>query len=200
MHMRRFLVVGHRANTNGDFRLDDLPGTGGRMDIIAMSVSSALFLSHGLRKDVEVWLVLLGGVPRTVKIIGPEARYLFPDERNIAGMIRTNLLRYREGKRGTPGIYVSDMDFREAVESASADSVLFYLEEDGENIRFAEIRENSTFILGDSTDLTPEEEEIVEKIGARRISLGRKSLHTYQAIAITNYELDRREESGTGGP
>ncbi len=198
--MRRFLVVGHGANTDGDFRLDDLPGTGGRMDIIAMSVSSALFLSHELRKEVEVWLVLMGGAPHTLKIIGSEARYLFPDERNIAGMIRTNLLRHREGKRETPGIYVSDMDFREAVESASEDSEIFYLKEGGKDIRSANISGNSTFVLGDNKDLTPEEEEMVEKIGARKIGLGKKSLHTYQAIVVANYELDRREESGTGAP
>ncbi len=196
--MRRFLVTGHRATSDGSFRLDDLPGTGGRMDILAMSASSALFLSHSLRSDVEVWLVLMGGPSRTLKIIGSEARYLFPDERNMASMIRTALLRHREGKRQTPGMYVSDANFEKALSEAIRDSELFYLKEDGADIRDSELPEDMTFVLGDDRDLTDDEEKLVENLGAARLSLGNKSMHTYQAICTANYELDRRENDGTG--
>ena len=196
--MRRFLVLGHRASSDGNFRLDDLPGTGGRMDIMAMSASSALFLSHRLREDVEVWLVLLDGTPRTLRIVGSEARYLFPDERNMASMIRTGLLRHREGKSQTPGIYVEDMDFESAIKRAAEDSEVFYLKEDGEDIRNLELPDNISFVLGDSADLSPEEETVVESAGAKKLSLGKKSLHTYQAICVSNYEMDRREDNGTG--
>jgi len=196
--MRRFLVVGHRANSDGNFRLDDLPGTGGRMDTLALSASSALFLSHSLREDTEVWLVLLGGRARTLRIIGSEARYLFPDERNMAGMIRTALLRHREGKAQTPGMYVEEMSLEEAIHTASCDSGIFYLKEDGEDIRNLELPTEMTFVLGDNANLTRDEESILEGAGAKKVSLGKNSLHTYQAICVTNYEIDRRDKDGTG--
>ena len=197
--MRRFLVAGHRADGSGRFRLDDLPGSGGRMDIMAMAASSALFLSHGIREDAEVWLVMMGWEhPRTVRIIGSEARYLFPDERNMASMIRTALLRFKGGDeiKSTPGIYVSENGFREAAKLCSLDSELVYLKEGGEDIRGADLGENITFILGDSEDLTPSEEEAVMEMGARTLGLGNTRFHTYQAISAANYELDRRASGG----
>ena len=202
--MRRFLVVGHRADSTGHFKLDDLPGSGGRMDILAMSTSAALFLSHGLRQDTEVWLVLNGGRdgrPRTIRMIGSEARYLFPDERNMASMIRNSLIRYH-GKgemESTPGMYISDMGLNDALRLASQDSELIYLKEEGEDVRETEIPENTTFVLGDSEDLSSAEESVLMSIGAKKIRLGKTHMHTWQAIAVMNYELDRRsgEEDGT---
>ncbi|MDD3070206.1 MAG: tRNA (pseudouridine(54)-N(1))-methyltransferase TrmY, partial [Methanoculleus horonobensis] len=58
--MKRFAVVGHLAVTSGTFSLNDLPGSGGRMDVLCRSVNSAFFLSHDLRRDVECYLVLCG--------------------------------------------------------------------------------------------------------------------------------------------
>ncbi len=199
--MRRFLIVGHRADSTGNFKLDDLPGSGGRMDIMAMSASSALFLSHGLRQDAEVWLVFNGGRdgrPRTIRIIGSEARYLFPDERNMASMLRNALIRYR-GKgemKSTPGMYISDMDLKDALRRAAQDSRLIYLKEEGEDVRETEIPENTTFVLGDSEDLTPAEESVLMSIGAHKMSLGPSHMHTWQAISVMNYELDRRSDAG----
>jgi tRNA (pseudouridine54-N1)-methyltransferase len=160
--MRRFVVVGHKANSEGDFNLDDLPGAG-RMDIMAMSTSSALFLSHNLREDVEVWLFLMGGTPRLLRIIGREARYLFPDERNMASAIRNALIRYKSGKKMMPGIYIDDIDLESALSMASEDSELFYLIENGRDISEVEFSENSTFILGDHKDLSEDEENILMK-------------------------------------
>ena len=52
--MTLFAVVGHRARTDGGFSLNDLPGSGGRMDVLCRCVNAALFLSHDLRRDVEI--------------------------------------------------------------------------------------------------------------------------------------------------
>ena len=41
--------------------LNDLPGTGGRMDVLARAVNASLFVSHGIRKDSHVMLHLMGG-------------------------------------------------------------------------------------------------------------------------------------------
>ncbi|MDQ1371137.1 MAG: tRNA (pseudouridine54-N1)-methyltransferase, partial [Candidatus Thermoplasmatota archaeon] len=38
--MRRFVVLGHRAITSADFKLDDLCGSTGRLDILLRCVNS----------------------------------------------------------------------------------------------------------------------------------------------------------------
>jgi len=57
--MKDFIIIGHKAVT-APFSLNDLPGTAGRMDILCRCVNAALFLSHDLRRDVRVYLVLKG--------------------------------------------------------------------------------------------------------------------------------------------
>ena len=60
MAERNFVIIGHRAHTAADWKLNDICGGAGRMDILARCVTSALCESHGIRKDTDVWLVLKG--------------------------------------------------------------------------------------------------------------------------------------------
>ena len=57
---RNFLILGHRARTAPDWKLDDLCGGGGRLDVLVRCVTAALWVSHGLRRDTDAWLLLLG--------------------------------------------------------------------------------------------------------------------------------------------
>lgn len=56
--MTDFIILAHKAHTRPVFKLNDL--TSGRMDILCRCVNSALFLSHDLRRDVNIHLVLMG--------------------------------------------------------------------------------------------------------------------------------------------
>nr|HOP09024.1 tRNA (pseudouridine(54)-N(1))-methyltransferase TrmY [Candidatus Methanofastidiosa archaeon] len=58
--MITFIIKANKARTSPDFLLKDLPGSGGRMDILCNCVESALLVSHGIRTDVEVILCLSG--------------------------------------------------------------------------------------------------------------------------------------------
>ena len=49
--MTSFAIIGHIARTDGAFSLNDLPGTGGRMDVLCRCLNSSLFLSHDLRRE-----------------------------------------------------------------------------------------------------------------------------------------------------
>ena len=98
--MRNFVIVGHKATTNPDFSLEDIPGTSGRLDILCRSVTAAFVISHGIRKDVCVYLVLLGGeVPKTILLRGETLRHLNPDERTTAA-----LLKEGPGRSGHAGV------------------------------------------------------------------------------------------------
>lgn len=189
-------MLGHRAITSADFKLDDLCGATGRLDILLRCVNSAFFLSHGIRRDVEIHLLLLGepNPPKTIRINGSEVKYLNPDERSTAALIRNALLQKGEGERRcSPGIYVSERSYEDVLSIVSKDSKLFYLKEDGEDMRVAEFPDDSTFVLGDDKDLTELEERTLMSYEPRKISIGPVSYHADHCITVVHNELDRRD-------
>lgn len=188
--MRRFAVVGHLAVTSGAFSLNDLPGSGGRMDVLCRCVNSAFFLSHDLRRDVECYLVLLGepGPEKTVLFRGAEVRYLSPDERSSAALIKKALSipcgdEFRES---TPGVYVR----RGGLSRLFGEIPFVVLDEAGEDIRTVPVLPEA-YILSDHHNLTAEEECLVE--GYPRYSVGPRSLHADHTITVLLNEMDRRE-------
>src|SRR5512137_2806670 len=107
--MTAFAVVGHIARTDAVFSLNDLPGSGGRMDVLCRCVNASLFLSHDLRRDVVCYLVLCGGPagPKTVKFSGDTVRYLSPDERSAGALIQKALETVcgSEFREAAPGVF-----------------------------------------------------------------------------------------------
>ncbi|MBO8180622.1 MAG: tRNA (pseudouridine(54)-N(1))-methyltransferase TrmY [Archaeoglobus sp.] len=191
--MRGFLVVGNKAVTE-PFSLNDLPGAG-RMDVLCRCTSQALFISHGIRKDVEVYLLLLGPPepPKVVLVKGNEVKRMSPDERNVAGHIR-KALSIESGKRWKKvhsGVYVSKKGLEELLEELSNSYSLVYLKEDGVNISKAKLPSNPLFILGDHEGLTEEQEEVVRNYVTLKLSLSPLSLLAEQCIVIVHYELDK---------
>ena len=116
--MRTFIVVGHKATTSPNFSLEDIPGTSGRLDILCRAVTAAFMLSHGIRKDVCVYLVLLGGeVPKTIQLRGETLRHLNPDERTTAALLKKALAVPAEPRwaMSTTGIFVRTGGLAEAI-------------------------------------------------------------------------------------
>ncbi|MDD1727309.1 MAG: tRNA (pseudouridine(54)-N(1))-methyltransferase TrmY, partial [Methanothrix sp.] len=90
--MRTFVIVGHKATTSPNFSLEDIPGTSGRLDILCRAATAAFVISHGIRKDASVYLVLLGGeAPKTILLHGESLRHLNPDERTTAALLKKAL-------------------------------------------------------------------------------------------------------------
>lgn len=193
--MRRFIVIGHRATTSAGFKLDDLCGSTGRLDVLLRCINSAFFLSHDIRKDVEVFLVLLGppSPPKTVRFVGSELKYLNPDERSTGALVRNALMQKVIGEeRSSPGIYISNRSYRDVFSILSKESRVVYLKEDGIDIREAVLSGDVTFVLGDDQDLRTEEEEALMTYQPDRVRLGPISYHADHCITIVNNELDRR--------
>lgn len=192
--MRTFVIVAHKAVTFPKFSLNDLPGGAGRMDIVARCINASLFLSHDLRRDVDTYAVLLGepSPPVTVRFNGEKVRYLSPDERSAAALIKKALEKGAPAsgeEETTPGVYISKRSFEDVV---SGMDKIIYLHEAGEDIRKIELTGDETYVLSDHQNLTPEEEAILEKKGARKASLGKRLYHADHCIVMVNHELDLR--------
>jgi len=195
--MRYFVITGHKAVTTGNFKLDDIAGGAGRLDILVRCVNSAFFLSHDLRKDVEIYLVLEGGedAPKTVIFKGSDLRYLNPDERSTSSLIRNALLKkVQQGEeiRSSPGVYVTRMSFADVLERLSKVGSFVYLKEDGVDCREYEFPENPIFVLGDNYDPTEEEEQLLMSYSPDKICIGPYSLHADHCMIIVQNEADRR--------
>lgn len=195
--MRYFVITGHKALADASFKLDDLAGGAGRMDILVRCVNSAFVMSHNLRKDAEIYLVLEGGdeAPKTVRINGASVKYLNPDERSTAALIRNALLKkIPEGKEisSSPGVFISKMGFDEVIDKLAPLGNFVYLKEDGTDCREFEFPENPIFVLGDNHDPTPEEEAKLFAQNPSKINVGPYSLHADHCMILVQNELDRR--------
>lgn len=192
--MIRFAVLGHLAHTAGDFSLNDMPGGAGRMDVLCRCVTTSLFLSHGMRRDVEVYLVLLGPPcpPRTILFSGEKVRYLSPDERSAGSLIKKALEIHAgdEFRESTPGVYVRKGGLQELL--ALYPFVL--LEESGADVRKASALPDN-YLLSDHMNLT--KEEILQTGDLPLYSVGPRALHADHTITVLLNELDRRAEGWT---
>jgi tRNA (pseudouridine54-N1)-methyltransferase len=189
---RKFLVVCHDVRTDGAFSLNDLPGSG-RVDVCARCVVASLLISYGIRKDTEV-ILHLSGEPTpgiSIRINGSSVKYLNPDERSTAALIRNALLKYREGKevQSSPGVFV----WRAGLEDILRNENVYYLKENGTPLNQLNFSGDAMFVLGDHKDLTPEEEQVVRKYARAAVSVSPISLYSEQCITIVHNYLDMLE-------
>lgn len=199
--MRTFIVVGHKATTSPNFSLEDIPGTSGRLDILCRAVTAAFVLSHGIRKDVCVYLVLLGGeAAKTIQLRGETLRHLNPDERTTAALLKKALAVPAEPgwAMSTSGIFVRTGGLAELLADLH-ETKLVYLREDGAEIQRQKdgaLLDDAAYVLGDHTGMTEEEEALLEKSLADVVSLGPTSLHADHCIVILNWLLDASSVPG----
>jgi len=102
--------------------MDDLAGAAGRWDLLARCVQSALFVSHDLRRDTELVLVLLGppSPPKAIRVSGALVQRLNPDERSTV-MLLSRALELPLPPSGaevvaSQGVYISRADLAAALD------------------------------------------------------------------------------------
>ncbi|HON81900.1 MAG TPA: tRNA (pseudouridine(54)-N(1))-methyltransferase TrmY [Methanoregulaceae archaeon] len=192
--MKRICVIGHHAPSSSDFSVNDLAGGAGRLDILCRCLGSAFFLSHGIRRDIEVFLVLLGPPrpPVTIRFSGAEIRSFNPDERSTGSLIKKALSIPRGDtfRESGPGVAVR----KGGLAKLLTEHPFAVLNENGADIRQTAMLPGNV-ILSDHLNLTAEEEEMVS--GCPAYSVGPLSLHANAAITLLLNEHDRRSAGWT---
>jgi tRNA (pseudouridine54-N1)-methyltransferase len=195
---RRFVVIGREACASDDFLLDDVPGTSGRLDVGLRCVRAALLISHGLRRDATVDLVLDGGprAPRVMRIRGAEVKFLRPDERSLAVLARKVLASHADEGPGfvdvKPGIAVARGGLDRVLADVGSAS-LYVLEEGAPDIRGVSDlgRGDQVFFIGDPSGFDEASRRELMQRGARPVSVGPISIHAEDVVSIVSNELDR---------
>lgn len=187
--MTSFAIIGHLARTDGSFSINDLPGSGGRMDVLCRCVNASLFLSHDLRRDTDCYLVLCGepAGQKTVKFSGALVRSLSPDERSAAALIKKVIdtpcgSEFREAAQG---VFIR----KGGLDRLISEHAFAVLDENGTDIRKAKTLPGA-FLLSDHLNFTEGEDMLVHN--CPRYSVGPKCLHADHAITVLHNELDRR--------
>lgn len=194
--MRRFVVLGHKVPSDGQYSLNDLPGTGGRVDVLCRALGAALFISHGIRRDTEVVLVVQDTVH--VRVVGDRVKRLNPDERSTAGILQGALAAATglDEVQSSPGVFASRGNLQQALDRLyQLEAQPIVLDEAGTSADDYTFPANPAFILSDHLDWTPDDLAALADIP--RLSLGPTPLHTSQCIAIAHYLLDRRQAGGS---
>lgn len=189
--MRKFVMVGTRAMAKGKLPLSDLAGGTGRMDVLVRALMSAILTSHGIRKDVEFTMILLGGPgpARRIKFVSNELKGIHAEERAVAGKIAAVISRPIPPRgqwiERSPGIYDGGGSLEMTIQEwncptirLDANSELLYNGELPNNYSIDEIG----FILGDDKPLDSE-------LGVPR-SLGNIWLQGNACISIIHFLLD----------
>jgi tRNA (pseudouridine54-N1)-methyltransferase len=191
--MRQFIVLGHDAPTTPNFSLDDLAGGAGRLDVLCRCVNSAFFLSHDIREEVRVHLVLDDEV--TIRFEGSQLRRLNPDERSTAALIRGALEEKDEAighmeAESSPGVHLSKRGFEPVLEEAARDGTVVQLHEAGDPVVEVEPPADPVFVLSDHHDFESEEEALLDSAADQRVRLGPELLHGDHAITVAHNYLD----------
>jgi tRNA (pseudouridine54-N1)-methyltransferase len=205
--MRRFLILAHRVPTDGQFTLNDLAGGAGRMDEVARAVSTAFTLSNDLRRDTELTVLFVADPPpkaRRIDLSGARLRFLNPDERSTAALLKNALVRAVEFPRpfeSSPGLVVAASDPPADLRTFLEHPNPVWLCEDGEPIeRWASPEGHLAAVVSDPYDPTPEEEALLRAAGVPRVTVGPRSLRTSQVVDLVHHELDLRDAARAKGP
>jgi tRNA (pseudouridine54-N1)-methyltransferase len=192
--MRTFVILAHKAPLTPEFSLNDLPGGAGRLDVLCRCVTAGFCLSHGIRKDVQVFLVLQNQL--IIRLNGETLRHLNPDERSTAALLQKALKISAEclgdqERESTSGLFISRRSLSQLLEQLRAQGVQFIqLHEQGASLRTAELSAPCAFFLSDHLEFGAAEDALLSI--ARRLSLGPKSLHADHCITLVHNELDLR--------
>jgi tRNA (pseudouridine54-N1)-methyltransferase len=188
--VRRFIVCGHEAPLDPEFALNALTGAG-RVDLLARCVTAGFLLSHGIREDVEVSLVLQDEL--TVRFDGRDLKQLHPDERSAAALIRTAL----EGKQGAigameanpaPGVYVGKRNLEATLDASSG--VLVELHEDGAPATGSPPPDDPVFVLSDHRNFTDDEADLLAARADSRVCVGPERLHADHTMTVAHNWCD----------
>ncbi len=160
----------------------------GRLDIVYECIVSGLFLSHGLRRNVN-FDAFLNGPPNPPLHIHISGQELFDVRTDIETW--DSILKKVLNGLPHPGVTTDKTGFETFLKQKLESNTVYVLEEGGKDIADAKMDENPLFVLGDHVGLPKKAENFALRFG-EKISLGKQPYLAASCINILNYLLDKQ--------
>ncbi len=197
--MRTFVLRARAAPTDSQKLLASV-GKEAHTEILAHTLMNAIFVAQSHRADVVVYLVLesTADFSRTIRF-EPDAMHDIGgfDERALLGQSANA----REVSRGMgkeearpveSGVTVRTVAFERLVQELAEDHQLFVLDRMGTSIREQAFDGSPCFLLTDHIPMPKKTFGSLERLGAKKITLGPKMLFASQCVVLIHHELDQR--------
>ncbi len=197
--MRTFVLRARAAPTDSQALLASV-GQEAHTEILAHTLMNAIFVAQSHRADVVVYLVLEStrDYSRTIRF---EANAMTDiggfDERALLGKIALALDASRgmgkdEARAVAPGVEVRTSSFERLVQALATDHQLFLLDPKGTPIGEQPFGDNPCFLLTDHIPMPKKVIPSLERLGARKITLGSRMLFASQCVVLVHHALDQR--------
>ncbi|HEX4854827.1 tRNA (pseudouridine(54)-N(1))-methyltransferase TrmY [Arenimonas sp.] len=195
--MRTFVLRARAAPTDSQKLLAGV-GQEAHTEILAHTLMNAIFVAQSHRADVVVYLVLesTADYSRTVRFEAAAMHAIGGfDERALLGKVAAALDASRgmgkeESRPVESGVTVRTISFEKLVQELATDHQLFVMDPKGTAIREQAFGDNPCFLLTDHIPMPKNTFHTLDRLGTKRISLGRKMLFASQCVVLIHHALD----------
>ncbi|MBB6599573.1 tRNA (pseudouridine(54)-N(1))-methyltransferase TrmY [Luteimonas sp. MC1825] len=197
--MRTFVLRARAAPTDSQALLASV-GNDAHTEILAHTLMNAFFVAQSHRPDVVAYLVLEStrDFSRTIAFdVNAMHEIGGFDERALLGKVAKALdVSKGMGKDASrpveSGVTVRTSSFERLVQALAEDHQLFLLDPKGTPIREQVFAGNPCFLLTDHIPMPKKTIPGLERMGAKKITLGSKMLFASQCVVLVHHELDQR--------
>ncbi len=197
--MRTFVLRARAAPIDSQ-KLLAAVGKEAHAEILAHTLMNAIFVAQSHRPDVTVYLVL-ESTPDFSRTIRFEASAMHDiggfDERSLLGKVAVALDASRGmGKEETrpveSGVTVRTLSFEKLVQELATDHQLYVMDRKGTPMREQTFEDNPCFLLTDHIPMPKNTFHTLDRLGAKKITLGSKMLFASQCVVLIHHALDER--------
>jgi tRNA (pseudouridine54-N1)-methyltransferase len=197
--MRTFVLRARAAPTDSR-KLLAAVGTDVHPEILAHTLMNAIFVAQSHRADVVVHLVLesTADFSRTIRF-DANAVHDFGgfDEHALLGKIAKALdastgMGKDETRPVASGITVRTVSFERLVQELADDHQLFVMDRKGTPMREQVFERNPCFLLTDHIPMPKKTFHSLERLGAKKLTLGRTMLFASQCVVLIHHALDQQ--------
>ena len=198
--MRSFVLRARAAPTDSA-RLLASVGTEAHVEILAHTLMNAIFVAQSHRADVVVYLVLEStkDYSRTIRFDANGMHDIGGfDERALLGKVARALdastgMGKDETRPVESGVEVRTTSFERLVQELAVDHQLYVMDRKGTPIREQAFAGNPCFLLTDHIPMPKNTFHTLDRLGAKKISLGPKMLFASQCVVLIQHALDQVE-------
>lgn len=195
--MRTFVLRARAAPTDSQ-RLLASVGKEAHTEILAHTLMNAIFVAQSHRPDVVVYLVLEStqDFSRTIRFEASEMHDIGGfDERSLLGKVAAALdvsrgMAKEESRPVESGVTVRTIAFERLVQELATDHQLYVMDPKGTAIREQAFGPNPCFLLTDHIPMPKNTFHTLDRLGAKKIALGRKMLFASQCVVLIHHALD----------